>query len=225
MIMMTQANILDFRAPVNETVDEALRGVWKDFIGSIAGIGKGVYHSDREMSAVLNHNLVLVHSLLMNTLLYRDLVNSSYRRLTRTKNWGWKTVFQDTLGKAGLFSVYKEAPVPLHDHPGTRGVMMVVEGEVEVERFTLKAEYRQSSESGPVELQRCDKKVLKPYDITWFGPEKGNVHSMQALTDQCVMLKVQLSQMKADRSWYFPLFSAAQEQETIPARRIVSRYL
>ncbi len=223
--MMAQTNILDFRAPVNESADDALRGVWKDFIGSVAGIGKGIYHSDIEMNSVLNHNLVLVHSLLMNTSHYRELVNSSFRRLTRTKNWGWKAVYEDELGKTGLFSVYKNAPVPLHDHPGTRGAMMVVEGEVEVERFTLKEEYRRRNESGLVELQRCDKKVLKPYDVTWFGPDQCNVHGMQALTEQCVMLKVQLLQMKAERSWYFPVFSFEQDQEVLSARRIVSRYL
>ncbi len=223
--MMAQTNILDFRAPVNESADQALRGVWKDFIGSIAGIGKGIYHSDHEMSSVLSHNLVLVHSLLMNTSQYRGLVNSSFRRLTRTKNWGWKAIYEDALGKAGLFSIYRNAPVPLHDHPGTRGALMVVEGEVEVERFTLKEQYRERNESGLVELQRCDKKVLKPFDITWFGPETGNVHGMRALTDQCVMLKVQLLQMKADRSWYFPVFTVEQGQEMLQARRIVSRYL
>ena len=100
-----------------------------------------------------------------------------------------------------------------------------MEGEVEVERFTLQQEYRQQTQSGQVKLQRCDSKVLKPYDITWFGPEKCNVHGMQALTEQCVMLKVQLSQAYSERSWYFPLFDLEQDQETLTARRIVSRYL
>ncbi len=223
--MMAQTNTLEFRAPVSETASEALDGVWKDFIGSISGIGKGVYHSDAELNSVLNHNLVMVHSLLMSTGSYRGLVNNSVQRLTRTKSWGWQSVYQDAIAKAGLFSTYSNAPVPLHDHPGVSGVVMVVEGQVEVERYTLKDKYRQQTQSGQVELQRCDRKVLKPFEISWFGPEECNVHSMHAITDQCVMLKVQLAQMKAERSWYFPVRTHDQELGTLSAHRIISRYL
>lgn len=223
--MMAPAKVLDFAGPGNTTVDDALRGVWDDFIGSITNIDKEGYQSQAEMSSVLNSNLILMHNLLMSTSKYRELVNSSYRRLTRTKYWGWKSVYEDALGKVGLFSIYRTAQVPLHDHPGVRGALMVVEGELEVERFTLKDEYRQRNESGLVELKRHDRQTLKPFDITWFGPEEGNLHSMEAISDQCVMLQVHLSKSYNERSWYFPIFSAEQDQESIKARRIMSRYL
>lgn len=226
MSMLAQANIMDFRSPVNETPDIALRGVWKDFLGSIAGIGKGVYNTRAEMSSVLNHNLVLMHTLLMSTSIYRENVNSSFRRIARSKYWGWKTVYEDSLGKAGLFSIYDNAPVPLHDHPSSRGAIMVIEGEVEVERYNLHASSRHQHGSGLVKLERCDKLRLKPFDITWFGKEEGNIHGMQALSEQCVMLKVQLlSHHSGDRSWYFPVPDVDQDQEVIAARRIMSQYL
>lgn len=222
---MAQANIMNFRGPGKASVKDALRGVWKDFISSVAGIDQGGYQSQAEMRSVLNNNLILMHSLLMSTASYRELVNSSYRRLTRTKYWGWKPVYEDDLGKAGLFSIYRSAEVPLHDHPGTHGVLMVVEGELEVERFTLKEQYRQTNESGMVELDRYDYQTLKPFDITWFGPEEGNLHRMQAISEQCVLLQVHLPKSDSDRSWYFPIFSAKQHQDSIMARRIMSRYL
>lgn len=223
--MMAHANIMEFKGPGKATVEDALRGVWTDFIGSVSSLDKGGYQSQIEMSSVLNSNLILMHSLLMSTATYRDLVNSSYRRLTRTKYWGWKSVYEDELGQVGLFSIYRTAEVPLHDHPGTCGALMVVEGELEVERFTLNEQYRQCHESGMVELERYDRQTLKPFDITWFGPDEGNLHCMQAMTEQCVLLQVRLPKSASDRSWYFPIFSTEQNKDTILARRIMSRYL
>ncbi len=222
---MAHADIIDFRGPGKATVADALRGVWKDFTGSIAGIDKDGNQSQTEIQSVLNNNLILMHSLLMSTATYRELVNSSYRRLTRTKYWGWKSVYEDELGKVGLFSIYRTAEVPLHDHPGMRGALMVVEGELDVERYTLKQEYRQSDESGMVELQRYDRQRLKPFDITWFGPDEGNLHTMRAISEQCVLLQVHLPKLDRDRSWYFPTYATEQNQDSIMARRIMSRYL
>lgn len=224
--MSAQANIIDFRLPALETPDTALRGVWKDFIGCIAGIDKGNYSSQLEMASVLNHNLVLMHTLLMSTSIYRGCVNSSFRRMARNKYWGWKSVYEDKLGKAGLFSIYHNAPMPLHDHPGSRGAIMVIDGEVEVERFNQIETSRYHDASAVVELQRCDRVRLKPFDITWFGSAEGNIQSMLALSDRCVMLKVQLITDKAgDRSWYFPTNTVDHDEEIVTARRITSQYL
>jgi len=174
---------------------------------------------------VLSHNMVLMHKLLLSSSRYRNLTNCSFRRLSRTKYWGWKSILEDALGKIGLFSVYKNAPVPLHDHPNSHGVLLVIDGEVEVERYSLKSQYRDKDESGLVELDVCERRTLKPFDITWFAEQEGNIHALQAKTEQCVMLKVQLPNMiSSGRSWYFPTLGTTGE-DSIHARRIMSRYL
>jgi len=223
--MMARANLMDFRSQEKHSVEDVLRDVWNGFISSVSGVSKDEIVSWADRNETLNKNLIMLHSLLMSTPEYRALVNSSYRRLSRTKYWGWKSFYEDALGKAGLFSIYRTAQVPLHDHPGSRGALMVVEGEVEVERFTLKEEFRQTNESGIVELQRYDRQTLKPFDITWFGPDEGNLHRMQSKSEQCVLLKVHCSPTVGDRSWYFPIFSVDPDHDVIKARRIMSRYL
>lgn len=224
-MMSAQAEVLEFKAPVDISAEDALRGVWQDFAASIGGMGTGNYQNNDEMVSVLNHNMVLMHKLLLSSSYYRNLTNSSFRRLSRTKYWGWKSILEDSLGKVGLFSVYKNAPVPLHDHPNTHGVMLVIDGEVEIERYTLQSQYRTRSESGLVELDICDRKILKPFDIAWFSKDEGNIHALQATTDQCVMLKVQLPNVMSNgRSWYFPT-QGSGGHETVQARRIMSRYL
>jgi len=227
IVMTAQAQILDFNSPNDISPGAALQGVWQDFANSIAAMeGDSGYGNKDEMSSVLNHNAVLMHKLLMSSAIYRNIVNSNFSRLIRTKHWGWKSIYEDELGRVGLFSVYRNAPVPMHDHPGTHGVLMVIEGEVEVERYTLQEQYRNRNESGIVELDFCERKMLKPFEITWFQEKEGNIHGLKSLSDQCVMLKMQLPcEANDNRSWYFPAFSIDGVQKAIPARRIMSRYL
>lgn len=226
MTMLAQADILDFKPPVDVTARESLGGVWADFIGSVTSIGKGGYHNRAEMMSVLNHNMVLMHKLLLSSTTYRNLVNSAFNNLVRTKYWGWRSIHEDALGKVGLFSMYKDSPVPLHDHPGTCGVMMVVDGEVEVERYRLTEVSRKKEASGLVEMESCDRKLLKPFEITWFDETEGNIHGFETKTEQCVMLKVQIPAMvSGSRSWYFPTCVFDSERKSIQARRIMSQHL
>lgn len=225
--MTAQAQILDFSAPDDISPGMALQGVWQDFANSIAVMGDDNGYGDNdEMCSVLNHNTVLMHKLLMSSATYRNIVNSNFSRLVRTKHWGWRSIYEDELGRVGLFSVYRNAPVPMHDHPGTHGVLMVIEGEVEVERYTLQEQCRNRNESGIVDLDFCERKILKPFEITWFQEKEGNIHGLKGLSDQCVMLKIQLPRgVNSNRSWYFPTFSIDGGQKVMPARRIMSRYL
>jgi len=224
--MLAQANIMDFKPPVDLTARESLGGVWSDFIDSVTSIGKGEYSNNAEMLSVLNHNMVLMHKLLLSSSMYRNLANCSFNSLVRTKYWGWRSIHEDELGKVGLFSMYKDSPVPLHDHPGTCGVMMVLDGEAEVERYNLMETHQDNATSGLTELKSCDRKLLKPYEITWFDETEGNIHGFEAKTDQCVLLKVQIpTVVKGSRSWYFPTCVFDREQKTIQARRIMSKYL
>jgi len=224
--MLAQADIMNFKVPEDVTASESLRGVWGDFVESIAYMHEGGYKNKAEMMSVLNHNMVLMHKLLMSSSMYRKLTNSSFNKLARTKYWGWKSLHEDNLGKVGLFSIYKDTPVPLHDHPGTCGVMMVLDGEVEVERYSLADKYQDSASSGLVEMKKCERKLLRPFDVTWFEETEGNIHGFETKTDQCVLLKMQLPLIPdKSRSWYFPTCTFDDSYETVHARRIMSQYL
>ena len=224
--MNVQAQVLDFGIPILDDTQISLSGIWTDFIESIAGIDAGQYGNEAEMHSVLQHNMILMHRLLMTSQQYRSVVNENFQKMVRTKYWGWKSVHEDHQGQAGLFSIYRNAPVPLHDHPGTCGVLMVLQGEVEIDRFTLDESYRRSPSSGMVEIECIERRVLKPFELSWFGPDKGNIHGLHTRSEQSVMLKVQLpANVEASRSWYFPVFDINQGQSCTRARRILSRYL
>lgn len=216
---------MEFKAPVEMTASETLKGVWDDFINSVSYIDGG-YSNKEEMISVLSHNMVLMHKLLLSSGIYRGLVNSSFSKMMRTKYWGSRTIHEDELGKVGLLSIYKGTPVPLHDHPGARGVLMVLDGKAELERYNLMEKYQDSQSSGLVEMESCERRVLKPFDVTWFEETEGNIHGFEAKTDQCVLLKIQMPvQPVSSRSWYFPTCTFSEEHETVYARRIMSRYL
>jgi len=224
--MLAQADIMNFKAPEDVTASESLRGVWSDFVNSIAFMNEGGYKNKAEMTSVFNHNMVLMHKLLLSSSMYRTLANSSFNKLARSKYWGWRSIHEDGLGKVGLFSIYKDTPVPLHDHPGSCGVMMVLDGEVEVERYSLADKYKDSVSSGLVEMKKCERKLLRPFEVTWFEETEGNIHGFETKTDQCVLLKMQMPLIPGkSRSWYFPTCTFDESHETVNARRIMSRYL
>ena len=224
--MNAQAEVIDFSAATLNDMHVELSGIWPDFIDSIAGIDTGQYSNEAEMHSVLLHNMVLMHRVMMLSHKYRSVFNENFRKMVRTKYWGWKSVYENELGQAGLFSIYRNAPVPLHDHPETCGVLMVLQGEVEVERFTLDQSDRNNPVTGMVELKCIERRVLKPFELTWFGSDKGNIHGLHTRTEQSVMLKVQLpTREEKSRSWYFPVFNPDENRSGIKARRILSRYL
>jgi len=224
--MNVQAQVIDFGIPAQNDTQDTLSGIWPDFIDSIAGIEAGQYGSQAEMHSVLQHNMILMHRVLMSSQQYRAIFNENFRKMIRTKYWGWKSVHEDEQGKAGLFSIFRNAPVPLHDHPEACGVLMVLQGEVEVEKFTLDKAYRENPSSGMVELECIERQVLKPFELSWFGPEEGNIHGLHTRTEQSVMLKVQLpANAEKSRSWYFPFFNIDEGQCKLKARRILSNYL
>jgi len=224
--MTAHIDSLPLNKNAGHSVGDILSGVWQEFSESVHGIGLGRYQSREETRSVLSHNMTLLHKLLLGSPEYRQLVDSRYRMLTRNKYWGWKSVHNDDQLTIGVFSLYRNAPIPLHDHPGTQGVIMVLEGELELERFTLPARYRDDNRSGMVELNRCSRQTLSAFDVAWFQTVEGNLQGLRALSEQCVLLKVQLpGDCTGERSWYFPVHGVDDLENSIPARRIISRYL
>lgn len=224
--MTAHTDSLLLKKNTGRSVGEILSGIWQEFSESVHGIGLGRYQSREETRSVLAHNMTLLHKLLMGSVEYRQLVDGRYRMLVRNKYWGWKSVHNDDQLSIGVFSLFRNAPIPLHDHPGTQGVIMVLEGELEVERFTLPARYRSENCSGTVQLDRCSQQSLAAFDVAWFQAVEGNIQGLRSISEQCVLLKVQLpGSCTGERSWYFPVQGTDEKKSSIQARRIISRYL
>lgn len=219
-------NHMEPTARYTAIADLILPAIWMDIKKGIHGIDKWEYDSKTEICSTLHIKMQLLHKILSRRVDYCRRINAEACKPRSNEYWGWQPLFKDRHAHIGLITVYRDTPIPLHDHPNCRAASLVLEGQIEIERFTLVERFRQLTKSGKVELTPESREYLKANEITWIEPVIGNIHGMRAITNKCVLLKFQLdSPVKTYRSWYFPLCAIDDMRSTIQSRRIVSRYL
>lgn len=121
---------------------------------------------------------------------------------SESPNWS-KVLFADEHIRVGLQAVCQGNPIPLHDHPGSAGVVLVLSGIVNFQYANLP---RNQGTPGPVELQIARVRDRLAGQVCWFHAEDRNIHRVEAKTDYAVMLVAHLRQRdNGRRHMYFPV--------------------
>lgn len=161
---------------------------------------------DRPDSAVQRQraaaHVAPLHHLLGASSDYRLALDGCTERPHRRPGWDWDPLAELAHIHAGLLTVHPDDPVPLHDHPGSRGVQLVVAGRIRV------TQYRRERPPGAAEdtyilhpLARFD---LRRGEAAFFTPA-ADVHGLTAHGERCVILNLLLDPYSAgSRGWYFP---------------------
>jgi hypothetical protein len=143
-----------------------------------------------------------LHHLLCASPDYRRALNDCSDRPHRQPGWDWDALAELPHIHAGLLTVHPDDPIPLHDHPGSRGVQLVVAGRLRV------TQYRRERPSDATEdtylLHPLGRFELHPGEATFFTPA-ADVHGLAAHGRQCVILNLLLDPYPAaSRGWYLP---------------------
>lgn len=161
---------------------------------------------DRPESAVQRQraaaHVAPLHHLLGASPDYRLALDGCTERPHRRPGWDWDPLADLANIHAGLLTVHPGDPVPLHDHPGSRGVQLVVAGRIRM------IQYRRERPPGTAEdtyilhpLARFD---LQRGEAAFFTPA-ADVHGLTAHGERCVILNLLLDPYPAgSRGWYFP---------------------
>lgn len=116
----------------------------------------------------------------------------------------WSTLHQDEGTKAGLLCIDRNSPVPMHDHPGSAGVQMLLCGEVSLEQFNPESTNERSVRAVKLRRHRCA--TLHPGNISYFTATAGNIHHLHSRTRRSILLCLLIRPyQEAQRAWYFPL--------------------
>ena len=101
-------------------------------------------------------------------------------------------------------------------------MVRVISGETEVWLFDeIKAEKGKADDSGIVELVCLSRRVLKPGDTAVLTPDKGNIHALKAVSQQCSMLDFFIPPyQRSQRNWYQPLATDWFDKEKVACRKI-----
>ncbi len=118
--------------------------------------------------------------------------------------WRYQTMIDSPLLRAGLLTLFRFAPIPLHDHPGACGAQRVLFGRVQIERYDHSAGAGQSPRV--VWLERTAEQDFTSGGSASFHRGSGNLHQLKSLTARSVLLSVLIRpHQDGGRAWYFPV--------------------
>jgi len=192
---------------------------WEWFADKLAAAYDQVPETEAAMADLLRPAMHQFYSWIVNDPEFRNQFLNCPDSLGRG-SLTWSTrLFSDDRINAGLLAVYRDKPVPFHDHPGTLGVMLVLSGAVKI-RYADLANDRGGA--GPVELRITRVRERLPGEVCWFFAHDRNIHQLEATTANTVMLVAHLPHVDVDKqSFYFPVGEyEAVEGHTLLAQRM-----
>jgi len=119
--------------------------------------------------------------------------------------WGWVPFLECADVKVGVLTVFRNCDIPLHDHPGSTGLLIVLRGRVRIESYQMAIDADLHG-TQPLELEQTGDVELAEGQSNHFGPSENNIHSLQAIDDDCVLFDVLFCPYQpALRSYYLPV--------------------
>ena len=100
-----------------------------------------------------------------------------------------------------LIGIHQIMPIPVHDHPQTSSVQLVLQGQLRVRKYRL---VEVILDPALVKLERLSESELHPGSTTTTGELSNNIHGLQAISKSAVVLSLQVPPCVAKKqAWYF----------------------
>lgn len=156
-------------------------------------------------------NLKLWSNFAMPVLHRRLASNSVYQdALKRAKNEPFESynlsipLIDDGVTRLNLIAIEAGGGLPLHDHPDSAGLALVISGDVDITLCEYSTTSDSSSNSSSV-LTVVENKIFSPGETSCFTQEQCNIHGMDAVSERCVLLVIHASAFETNlQSFFFP---------------------
>jgi len=123
---------------------------------------------------------------------------------TPNQPWGWAPFLESPALTVGALTVFEQENIPMHDHPGSIGLLLVLRGRVRIQSYDPLGDAA-VNDASTRELHQTDDRMLGEGQATLFGAHKNNIHSLQAVGGDCILFDVLFSPYQPGlRSYYFP---------------------
>ena len=114
----------------------------------------------------------------------------------------WELLVDESTVRAGILQMRAGNRFPLHDHPDSLSVSLVISGAVIIGGFDRPSD---SGTGRAVQLPAVGRQLLKEGELSLVLPKHGNAHDLSALKDS-TLLEVTVSRdPRGSKFWYFPL--------------------
>ena len=175
---------------------------WLAFVAAIESIFQ--HHADdREALQYQLNQLVRQNytSLLSEPELQQAMTDCPAKHELNTPSW-WTTLYEDAHCHVALVAVYEGMAMPLHDHPGSQGVSVVLSG---IAQIHLANCLELDQATGLAEIVIKDSKECEEQDVCWIDKQH-NLHSIEAKTNIAQVLVVHSPKVDREKqALYFPV--------------------
>jgi len=195
---------------VNETARQLMtevwdEDIWAEFVGGIQAIYEHhTEHCDDRQTALMR--LVdVMYPVLCNEPVLRQAMTQCPKAGEQSSPSWWRSLHKDTTSEITLVAVYQGQSMPLHDHPGSRGLSLILSGQAHI----CCADVLQLDQaSGIAEILMADSQQCREQDVSSFDTNHNNLHSIEALTPCVHVLVVHTPPIKREeQAFYFPLLA------------------
>jgi len=119
--------------------------------------------------------------------------------------WIWQKVHEFQYCRVGLMKIFSSMSVPLHDHPGASGALLILDGCLRVSKYQHGSSVVKGFSSFK-KLSHVSDDVLHRHDMTIYTHTLDNIHGLTSLSNSCVLLCFQSPVFEElVRSWYFSM--------------------
>ena len=127
-------------------------------------------------------------------------------------------LFENNFLRANLIAIKQERSLPLHDHPGSSGAMLVISGKV----HATMCEQEIPADNTPSSniLTVAASKLLSTNETSCFTQDRFNIHGIKAVTNRAVLMVIHTPPFAANQQTFF---FTANPQQKVGSQILVQR--
>ena len=137
--------------------------------------------------------------------------------------WHWLEIFKGESLSIGLMGLDPKKPVPLHDHPDTHAILIIVSGTVIINQYDIRDISKCRDQI--LQLRQIRSREQSSGEVSIAYPHYSNIHALHCVSNSAFLLSLQFKNSQAavaaaGKSWYFPLFPQLESQRDIWVKRL-----
>lgn len=181
---------------------------WSSFIGELLDSDADQKIDYSNCEAILRRGAHdILHELNLRPEFHTALNDATTAKQRDDRSWHWYLLSNTPLMRIGLVTIYRDSPIPPHDHPESYGVQQVLTGKVHVRQYQPADPLDQKYQL--VSLNKISDCELVKDRTAMFTPSHMNIHEIESITPRSVLLSILIHPFDpGDRSWFFPMNGA-----------------
>jgi len=128
--------------------------------------------------------------------------------------WGWQSLISKPELHIGLLEIHQYSNIPIHDHPGGCGILIVLKGKLAVTTYQNSDDSNTGS-SGLAVLYKQASHILQEKEYVSITETEGNIHSLASINESCLVLDILLKPYDENlRTWYMPVSEQVSDKNS-----------